>query len=160
EGRAVERSAARPDGAALQRRPDAVPHAGRLPLRHAAGERPGGRRPAEDAPRPADRGAGGRGHPDRCLAVVQAVARRRMGWRTDVWSVLPAFLLYTLFVVYPLLSALADSLWRWQGTARAGFAGTANFASLFTTFPLNHQLGPAFWHTMVFFAGTMVVQNT
>ena len=83
-----------------------------------------------------------------------------MGWRTAVWFLLPAFLLYTLFVVYPLLSALADSFWQWQGTARGRFAGTANFTSLFTTFPLNHQLGPAFWHTIVFFAGTMVVQNT
>jgi raffinose/stachyose/melibiose transport system permease protein len=83
-----------------------------------------------------------------------------MRWRTAVWFVLPAFLLYTVFTVYPLLSALADSFWRWQGTARAGFAGTGNFTSLFTTFPLNHQLGPAFWHTMVFFAGTMLVQNT
>jgi raffinose/stachyose/melibiose transport system permease protein len=83
-----------------------------------------------------------------------------MGWRTAVWFLLPAFVLYTLFVVYPLLSALADSFWRWQGTARGQFAGTANFASLFTTFPLNHQLGPAFWHTIVFFVGTMIVQNT
>jgi raffinose/stachyose/melibiose transport system permease protein len=83
-----------------------------------------------------------------------------MGLRKAVWFLLPAFLLYTLFVVYPLLSALADSFWRWQGTARGRFAGTANFTSLFTTFPLNHQLGPAFWHTIVFFVGTMVVQNT
>ena len=83
-----------------------------------------------------------------------------MRWRVAVWFVLPAFLLYTVFTVYPLLSALADSLWRWTGTARGGFAGTGNFTSLFTTFPLNRQLWPAFWHTMAFFAGTMVVQNT
>lgn len=76
------------------------------------------------------------------------------------WFVLPAFLLYTIFTVYPLLSALADSFWRWEGTARAGFAGAGNFRGLFTTFPLNQQLWPAFWHTMAFFAGTMVVQNT
>lgn len=83
-----------------------------------------------------------------------------MRWRTAVYFLVPAFLLYTLFVVYPLLSALADSFWRWQGTARGGFAGLANFTGLFTTFPLNHQLWPAFWHTVVFFIGTMVVQNT
>jgi raffinose/stachyose/melibiose transport system permease protein len=80
--------------------------------------------------------------------------------RTAAWFLLPAFLLYTLFMVYPLLSALADSFWQWAGTARGGFAGIGNFTSLFTTFPLNHELGPAFWHTIVFFAGTMVVQNT
>ncbi|GAA5193757.1 sugar ABC transporter permease [Rugosimonospora acidiphila] len=83
-----------------------------------------------------------------------------MKWRKAGWFLLPAFLLYTVFVVYPLVSALADSFWRWQGTARGGFAGMANFTGLFTTFPLNHQLWPAFWHTAVFFVGTMVVQNT
>jgi len=74
--------------------------------------------------------------------------------------VLPAFLLYTIFTVYPLLSALANSFWRWTGTARGGFAGLDNFTGLFTTFPLDEQLWPAFWHTMAFFAGTMLVQNT
>ncbi|MFL6111726.1 MAG: carbohydrate ABC transporter permease [Catenulispora sp.] len=88
--------------------------------------------------------------------MVQAVGKRR----GRLWFLLPAFLLYTVFMVYPLLSALADSFWRWEGTTRRGFAGAGNFTSLFTTFPLNHQLGPAFWHTIVFFAGTMVVQNT
>jgi raffinose/stachyose/melibiose transport system permease protein len=83
-----------------------------------------------------------------------------MRWRKAVGFLLPAFLLYSLFIVYPLVSALADSFWRWQGTARGHFAGAANFTGLFTTFPLNHQLWPAFWHTAVFFAGTMVVQNT
>lgn len=83
-----------------------------------------------------------------------------MKWRIAVCFLVPAFLLYTLFVVYPLLSALADSFWRWEGTARGRFAGLANFTGLFTTFPLNHQLWPAFWHTVVFFVGTMVVQNT
>jgi raffinose/stachyose/melibiose transport system permease protein len=87
--------------------------------------------------------------------VVQTVKRR-----IAFWFVLPAFLLYTVFTVYPLLSALANSFWRWQGTARSDFAGTDNFTSLFTTFPLNQQLWPAFWHTMAFFGGTMVVQNT
>jgi raffinose/stachyose/melibiose transport system permease protein len=83
-----------------------------------------------------------------------------MKWRTAACFCLPAFALYSVFVVYPLVSALADSFWRWQGTVRGPFAGLANFSSLFTTFPLNRQLWPAFWHTVVFFAGTMVVQNT
>jgi raffinose/stachyose/melibiose transport system permease protein len=80
--------------------------------------------------------------------------------RKAFWFLLPAFLLYTVFMVYPLGSALADSLYRWEGTARREFAGGANFSGLFTTFPLNHELWPAFWHTIAFFAGTMVVQNT
>src|SRR6266545_8074375 len=83
-----------------------------------------------------------------------------MRWRTAAAFVLPAFALYSVFVIYPLLSALGDSLYRWQGTARAGFAGLAHFTSLFTQFPLNHQLRAAFWHTVEFFVGTMLVQNT
>jgi raffinose/stachyose/melibiose transport system permease protein len=83
-----------------------------------------------------------------------------MRWRTAACFCAPAFVLYSLFVVYPLLSALGDSFWRWQGTARGEFAGLGNYTSLFTTFPINHQLWPAFWHTVVFFVGTMILQNT
>ena len=83
-----------------------------------------------------------------------------MRWRTAACFCAPAFVLYTVFVVYPLLSALGDSFWRWKGTTRGDFAGLSNFTSLFTTFPLNQQLLPAFWHTVVFFIGTMILQNT
>jgi raffinose/stachyose/melibiose transport system permease protein len=83
-----------------------------------------------------------------------------MRWRTVLMFVAPAFALYSVFIVYPLLSAMADSFWTWEGTARTGFAGLGNFRSLFTEFPLNHQLRAAFWHTVLFFVGTMIVQNT
>lgn len=83
-----------------------------------------------------------------------------MRWRTAILFVLPAFALYSLFIVYPLLSALTDSFWTWQGTARGSFAGFGNFTGLFHQFPLNHQLRAAFWHTVIFFVGTMIVQNT
>jgi raffinose/stachyose/melibiose transport system permease protein len=83
-----------------------------------------------------------------------------MRWRTALCFCAPAFVLYTVFVVYPLASALGDSFWRWEGTTRGSFAGLGNYTSLFTTFPLNHQLWPAFWHTVVFFLGTMILQNT
>jgi raffinose/stachyose/melibiose transport system permease protein len=83
-----------------------------------------------------------------------------MRWRTAIAFLLPAFALYSVFIVYPLLSALADSFWNWNGTARSSFAGLGNFRSLFTEFPLNHQLRAAFWHTVIFFIGTMIVQNT
>src|SRR5215510_4500592 len=78
----------------------------------------------------------------------------------DIASVLTALLLYNVLILYPPLSALAVSLWSWEGTARSGFAGLDNFRSLFTQFPLNHELRAAFWHTVLFFVGTMIVQNT
>ncbi len=83
-----------------------------------------------------------------------------MRWRTAAVFLLPAFALYSVFIIYPLASALADSFWNWEGTARGTFAGFSNFTSLFTQFPLNRQLRAAFWHTVIFFVGTMFVQNT
>ncbi|WP_211262497.1 carbohydrate ABC transporter permease [Nitriliruptor alkaliphilus] len=74
--------------------------------------------------------------------------------------ILPAFVLYGLFMVVPLVQALYFSLFEWRGTARGDFAGTANFVELFTRYPLNEQLPRAFLHNTYFFAGTMVLQNT
>ena len=72
----------------------------------------------------------------------------------------PALLLYTVFVVYPLFSALQYSLFDWTGTVRGPFVGDDNFVDLFTTFPLDEQLVRAFGHNGVFFLGTMLIQNT
>ena len=72
----------------------------------------------------------------------------------------PALLLYSVFVVYPLFSALQYSLFDWAGTAQRGFVGLDNFVGLFTTFPLDEQLVRAFGHNVVFFLGTMMIQNT
>ncbi len=94
---------------------------------------------------------------------VGDAARRRGAGARPGWPVLAAFLapafgLYTLFVVYPMLSALQYSFFRWRGTARAGFAGFANYQDLFTVH--GEQLGRAFWHNCLIFAGAMLVQNT
>ena len=72
----------------------------------------------------------------------------------------PALVLYTVFIVYPLLSALQYSLFRWEGTRRVAFAGLGNFVDLFTRYPFDVQLVRAFWHNAAFFAGTMAIQNT
>ena len=72
----------------------------------------------------------------------------------------PALVLYSVFVVYPLFSALQYSLFDWTGTVRRGFVGLDNFVALFTTFPLDEQLLSAFGHNVVFFVGTMLIQNT
>jgi raffinose/stachyose/melibiose transport system permease protein len=73
---------------------------------------------------------------------------------------LPGLLLYTVFIVYPLVSALQYSLFRWSGTRQSGFAGPANFGDLFTRYPLSDQMWRALEHNVVFFVGTMLVQNT
>ena len=72
----------------------------------------------------------------------------------------PALALYSIFIVYPLFAALQYSAFEWEGTARRGFIGAQNFVDLFTTFPLDEQLVRAFGHNVVFFLGTMLIQNT
>ncbi len=71
----------------------------------------------------------------------------------------PATLLFAVFVTYPIFSALAYSLYEWEGIARRGFIGLGNFVRLFQTFPYPRLLGNAFWHNVVVFALTMLIQN-
>lgn len=80
--------------------------------------------------------------------------------RVLVAFILPAFLLYTVFMILPLLQALFFSLFEWRGMARGGFVGIDNFRELFTRYPLSEQLPQAFLHNTYFFVGTMVLQNT
>lgn len=47
--------------------------------------------------------------------------------------ILPGFLLYTLFVTYPILSSFAVSLFQWSGVGPKQFVGFANYVELFTS---------------------------
>lgn len=83
-----------------------------------------------------------------------------MRWRTAAAFLAPAFVLYTLFMIYPLVSALQYSMFEWRGTAQGDFIGLGNFVELATRVPLNANVVRAFGHNAAFFAGTMLVQNT
>ena len=48
----------------------------------------------------------------------------------------------------------------WQGTTRGEFAGAQNFVTLFTRAPFTTDLPPALLHNVLFFVGTMLIQNT
>jgi raffinose/stachyose/melibiose transport system permease protein len=71
----------------------------------------------------------------------------------------PAAVLFAGFVTYPILSALAFSLYGWEGIGRRGFVGLENFARLFATFPYSDLLVNAFWHNVLVFVVTMLIQN-
>src|SRR5438445_9575090 len=71
----------------------------------------------------------------------------------------PATLVFATFITYPLLSALAFSMYAWEGIGRRGFIGLANFARLFATFPYSGLLVNAFWHNVLVFVVTMLIQN-
>ncbi len=81
-------------------------------------------------------------------------------WTVIALFILPAFLLYTLFMVWPLFQSLYFSFFEFKGLARGGFVGLRNFHELFTRYPLNEQLPRAFLHNVYFFIGTMLIQNT
>lgn len=71
----------------------------------------------------------------------------------------PATVLFAVFITYPILSALAFSVYGWEGIGRRGFVGLQNFARLFSTYPYSGLLVNAFWHNAVVFVITMLLQN-
>jgi raffinose/stachyose/melibiose transport system permease protein len=93
-------------------------------------------------------------------AVAPAASAPTVRWRTASAFLAPAFVLYTLFMIYPLFSALQYSLFEWRGTAQGAFVGLGNFVELATRIPLNSHIVRAFGHNAAFFVGTMLVQNT
>ncbi|GLH96422.1 carbohydrate ABC transporter permease [Phytohabitans aurantiacus] len=90
------------------------------------------------------------------------VTTRGRGGRAGTWYLflVPALLLYSLFVVYPLLTGLSYSVFSWKGTVRDAFVGVDNYVGLFTNEAFRSKLLPALGHNLALFAGTMLVQNT
>ena len=71
----------------------------------------------------------------------------------------PALALMITFVFVPLLSALAYSLFTWNGLARGEFAGLENFRLVLFQPPFSTWTWRALLHNVMVFAGLMVVQN-
>jgi len=90
--------------------------------------------------------------------------RRALGAHLGLASALgflaPALLIFGVFVLYPMVTAFSYSLFSWSGTARGGFAGLANFVSLFTQEPYATEVPRAFGHNLLIFVGTVIGQNT
>ena len=71
--------------------------------------------------------------------------------------VLPALLFYTIFVIYPTLSAFWLSLFDWSGDGiDMNFIGVANYAEAIRS----TELYRAGWHNLIFFLAIMAIQNT
>jgi raffinose/stachyose/melibiose transport system permease protein len=90
-------------------------------------------------------------------------ARRRAGRTSPGWILTfcgPAFALYGIFVVLPLATAFYYGLFAWEGTRQGEFVGTGNYQEILTRYPLSEQIFDALWHNMLFFVGTMAIQNT
>lgn len=98
------------------------------------------------------------------IPTLKAPRRRRTGVtlsrRAGLLFVLPALVLFAVFLAYPLLTALSYSFFGWTGINRDGFVGIDNYATLFTKLPYKDDIPNAFGHNLLLFLGAMVFQNT
>ncbi|MER7271679.1 carbohydrate ABC transporter permease [Micromonospora carbonacea] len=68
---------------------------------------------------------------------------RTAGWLGWLW-VLPALLMYAIFVLRPLLLTMQYSLYRWNGIGQAEWVGLTNYLTVFTDSDLLKIIGNAF----------------
>lgn len=80
--------------------------------------------------------------------------------RAAMVFVLPAFVLFAVFIAYPLLTALSYSFFGWTGILRGDFVGIQNYVTLFTSLPYSEDIPNAFVHNLFLFLGAMLFQNT
>lgn len=73
------------------------------------------------------------------------VRRRSRYGLTPYWFLLPALVVYALFLLYPLGRAVQISLYDWDGLSLATFVGLENYADVLT----DDRLRSAFGHSLV-----------
>lgn len=94
--------------------------------------------------------------------VQKNIISTRRTSQASAWILflLPAVLVYIIFMAGPLLDSMRLSLYTGKGYTPTQFVGLRNYIDLFTN-PLWHErFVGAFWHTCVFFAVHMIVQNS
>src|SRR5260370_14688165 len=90
------------------------------------------------------------------VSVPQARVFRLPRRLPDVVFLLPALLLFTVVVIYPVLSSLIYGFTDWNGVSPAvHFVGLSNFARLFA----DPNVRTAFSNTFLFTVMTTVLQN-
>lgn len=82
---------------------------------------------------------------------------QRAAWLA--FLILPALLIMVAFVVVPIVSALAFSVFEWRGLARGGFIGLQNFRDVLFLEPFAGWTRNAFLHNIIVFLTILVVQN-
>jgi raffinose/stachyose/melibiose transport system permease protein len=80
------------------------------------------------------------------------------GWYWILY-ILPALLIYTTFMAFPLLDSIRLSLYTGNTDATREFIAFGNFKKLFTDETLSIRYGGAFLHTVIFFLINMIIQN-
>jgi raffinose/stachyose/melibiose transport system permease protein len=83
--------------------------------------------------------------------------RRRSLW--ILFLLLPALTVMTLFVVWPLLSALRFAFYDFNGLLPSHFIGLENFRKVLFEEPYSDWTYNAFWHNVIVFVSLMIFEN-
>lgn len=90
------------------------------------------------------------------IAATQARLFRLPRWLPDAAFVLPALLLFTVVVIYPVLSSLVYGFTDWNGVSPdVHFIGLSNFSRMFA----DQNVRIAFVNTVIFTVAAAVFQN-
>jgi raffinose/stachyose/melibiose transport system permease protein len=93
--------------------------------------------------------------------VKRASAASIVPASTVALFVVPALVLFTVVLLYPIVAALGFSLFEFRGGTRlVRFNWFQNFVVLFTKQPYVEQLPRAFAHNIVILLGALVLQNS
>ncbi len=76
-----------------------------------------------------------------------------------LWFLLPALIIYTVFMVFPLFNSMRMSFYTGTGIVPREFVGFGNYVKLFTQFPFNIRLSNAILNNIKFFVMVMFFQN-
>jgi raffinose/stachyose/melibiose transport system permease protein len=91
--------------------------------------------------------------------MLRSSARKPFPWHILVFLA-PAVIIYTIFMVIPLINSLRLSFYQIGDQGQASFVGLTNYVKLFT----DTNFEPFFWNALknnaIFFIIHMVVQNT
>lgn len=74
-----------------------------------------------------------------------------------LFFILPAMILYTMFIIYPLLNSLFLSLFSWSGVGEKTFVGFDNFRKIFTG-AFRDEVFRAFFHNVYFFVLASILE--
>lgn len=89
--------------------------------------------------------------------MKRSIENNSISW---LWYILPALLVYSLFLAIPLFASLRMSLYTGKGFLPDQFIGLGNYVRLFSDKLVSERFWNAFRNTWVFFAVHMIVQNS
>lgn len=91
---------------------------------------------------------------------TRVTSHAQMPLRVGFIFILPALALFSVFILYPLGTALSYSFFSWRGTLQGEFVGLRNYITIFTQAPFDDALPNAFRNNILLFTGAMVFQNS